>query len=48
MILSTGLAALVSFSLFACGGRNELRPPMGGRPEKRRLDPFKPPRPLGQ
>jgi hypothetical protein len=48
MILSTVLAALVSFSLFACGVRNELRPPMSGRPEKRRLDPFTPPRPLGQ
>jgi len=48
MILRAFFAVVVSLSLLACGVKSELEPPNGAQPEKQRVDPSKPPQPLGQ
>jgi hypothetical protein len=48
MIARLVFAALVTLSLVACGVKSDLQPPMGSMPDKRQVDPSKPPRPLGQ
>jgi hypothetical protein len=47
MILRAVVAALMSLSLFASGVKNEPSPLMGAQPDKRQVNPSKPPRPLG-
>ena len=48
MILRAILAALVSLALLACGVKSDLDPPNGAMPDRRQVDPSKPPQPLGQ
>ena len=48
MILRLAIAALVAFSLVACGVKSPLVPPSGMQADKKRPDPSLPPQPLGQ
>ena len=48
MILRWAVAALVAFSLIACGVKSNLELPSGMQVDKKRPDPSLPPQPLGQ
>jgi predicted small lipoprotein YifL len=48
MILRWAVAALVAFSLIACGVKTNLELPNGMQADKKRPDPSLPPQPLGQ
>ena len=48
MILRAVVAALLSLSLLACGVKSDLMQPGVTQPDKRQVDPSKPPQPLGQ
>jgi predicted small lipoprotein YifL len=48
MILRWAVAALVAFSLIACGVKTDLELPSAMQADKKRPDPSLPPQPLGQ
>jgi len=48
MILRILTAALISLALVACGVKTNLELPSGKEPDRRQVDPSKPPQPLGQ
>ncbi len=48
MMLRILVAALVSLALIGCGVKTNLDLPNGMQPDKREVDPSKPPQPLGQ
>lgn len=48
MILRWAVAALVAFSLIACGVKTNLELPNAMQADKKRPDPSLPPQPLGQ
>jgi hypothetical protein len=48
MIARLVLAGLLAAALFGCGVKTDLEPPDGAIPHKDRVDPSRPPQPIGQ